>query len=98
MTRPSTRCAVMDSSETSTCRIAGSVSTAVLIPRLNDEGLVLDDYPSNLVQLSRREASVPAEDHRCEPELRFVALASDVHVNRFPTVEAVEEQPIGTRD
>ena len=41
----------MVSSDTSTRAILDSVSTAVLMPRLDDEPLITDDYAPDAVQL-----------------------------------------------
>jgi hypothetical protein len=52
------------------------------------------------ISLSSRgaEAAIPGQIDRSEPELRLASVAPYVRVHRLRTVEAVEEQPIRTRN
>ena len=59
ITRPSTKWAVIESSVTSTRAIRDSTLTAVLIPSLDDDRLVLDDMTTDVVQLSRYGPGMP---------------------------------------
>ena len=56
ITRPSARWAVIVSSDTSTRAILVSVLTAVLMPSLNDGRLIVDNYPSTLVEFPGSES------------------------------------------
>jgi hypothetical protein len=55
ITRPSAKYAVIVSSVTSTRRIVGSAASAALMPCLDDEDLMLNDYPSDLIVRRRAE-------------------------------------------
>jgi hypothetical protein len=68
------------------------------MPGLDDASLVLDNYAPDLVELARTEASVPGQNDWVEPELGLIPLTANVNVHRFGTVEAVEEQPVWSRD
>jgi hypothetical protein len=71
ITRPSTNCAVIASSVTSTCAIRDSTLTAVLMPCLKDRLFVLNNHSTDLVQLSRAEAMIPRKGDGCQPEFRL---------------------------
>jgi hypothetical protein len=66
------------------------------MPCLGDERLVLDDYPSNLVEFARPEAAVPGQNQWPEPELRLASIAPDVHVDRLGTIETANRSGFGT--
>jgi hypothetical protein len=85
---------VIVSSDTSTRAILGSVLTAVLMPSLSNSRFVIYDYPSDFVEFSGREPSIPGERHRVEPELGLDTLTPHMHVDRLATVEAVEKEPV----
>jgi hypothetical protein len=59
ITRPSAKCAVMVLVDTTTRLILASVTTAVLMPSLDDARFILADYAPNIVQFSFLETSVP---------------------------------------
>jgi len=66
------------------------------MPGLDDEWLVLEDYPSNLVEFARAEAAIPGQYHGTEPELRIPPSVRHVNVWRLPILQAVEEEPVAT--
>src|SRR5947207_10001188 len=98
ITRPSTRCAVIVSSVTSTRAIRDSTLTAVLMPCLDDRPLVYDDKSTDLIQLARTEPMIPCQGHGRQPKLGVLAIAPDVDVHRLNAVETVEEERIWPRN
>jgi hypothetical protein len=68
------------------------------MPCLEDVGFILDNYPTDLIELARAEASIPGQTNWIDPELGLVSFAPNVHVRRFRAVEAVEKQPIRPRN
>jgi hypothetical protein len=68
------------------------------MPCLDDASVVLDDYAPDLVELARAEASIPRQNHGIEPELSLIPFMSNVNVHRFGAIEAVEEEPVRSRN
>lgn len=98
ITRPSTKCAVIVSSVTSTRAIRDSTLTAVLMPCLDDRRFMCDDEPTDLIQLARTEPMVPCQGHGRQPKLGLLPIAPHVDVHGLVTVETVEEEPIRSRN
>jgi len=86
------------SSVTSTLEIRDSTLTAVLMPRPNDCLLVFDDQATDVIQLTRSEAMIPRQGDGRQPELRLLTVVSHVNVHWLVAVEAVEEEPVRTRN
>ena len=94
ITRPSTKCAVIVSSVTSTRAIRDSTLTAVFMPCLDDRRFVFDDKPTDLIQLARTEPMVPCQCRGRQPKLCVLPITSQVDVHGFVAVETIEEEPI----
>ena len=77
----------MISSDTSTRSIFGSVRAAVFMPSLDDERLILDNYPPNFIELSRTMSTIPGQNYWAQPKLRFVSISTNVNMHGFATVE-----------
>src|SRR6266536_1430964 len=78
--------------------IRAPLLAAVLIPCLQNPGeMFLNIRPDN-VQLPRREFVTARQGDWLEPELAHHALTADVHVLRLTAVEAIEIEPVRTRD
>jgi hypothetical protein len=91
MVRPSVRCAVISSSDTSTLAINGSVAAAVFIPGMNDRLQVFPEQPAYPIQLPGRKAMVMSQRQRSEPELAGLLVPFDVDMHGLVTVETIEE-------
>jgi hypothetical protein len=98
MTRPSTKCAVIVSSLTWTRVIRDSTLTAVLMPCLDDRRFVLNDEPTDVIQLTWAEPMVPRQCHRRQPELGVLLIPTYVDVHGLGAIETVEEKPVRTRN
>jgi hypothetical protein len=68
------------------------------MPSLDNASFILHNYVPDLVELPRAEASIPRQNDGIEPELRLIPLTANVNVRRFGTIEAVEEQPVRSRN
>jgi len=97
-TRPSASATVNTSSVTRTC-LAAAVPAAdakVLMPCLQEFGLVLLDETHQSLRLARPKSEIGRQSGWRQPELRQSSLACDVHVRRFGSVAREEEEPIRT--
>jgi hypothetical protein len=68
------------------------------MPCLEDHLKVVLNHLTNPVQLSWREPMVAAQGQRLEPELTEHALSLHMDVLGLVAVEAIEEEPVLTRD
>jgi hypothetical protein len=68
------------------------------MPSLDDASIVLDNYAPDLIELTRSEAAIPGQNDRLDPEFGLIPPTPNVNVHRFCTVEAVEEQPVRSRN
>jgi len=98
MTRPSTKCAVIVSSLTSMRAIRDSTLTAVLMPCLDDRRFVLNDEPTDVIQLAWAKPMVPRQCHGRQPEFGVLSVPTHVDVHGLVAIETVEEKPIRTRN
>src|SRR5262245_48873766 len=96
--RPSANWATMALDVTLSPTKRGSLLAAVLIPCLHHPLQADADDVPNPIQFLRREALVLCQANRFEPELTRFPLAPNVNVPRFIAIEAVEEEPIRTRN
>jgi hypothetical protein len=70
----------------------------MLMPCLHDAREIRLHQASNTVQFHGGEAVVRGKDQRLQPEFAQPVFSLNVHVPRFVAVEAVEEEPVRTRD
>jgi hypothetical protein len=68
------------------------------MPGLTDPFLMLFNQPPNLVEFSRLEAMIRGQRNRPKPELARLVLTTHVNVHSLVAVEAVEVQPVGSRN
>jgi hypothetical protein len=59
---------------------------------------IINNDLANAIQFLLLESAVRGQFNRVEPELAYGLVATNVHVPRFVTVEAVEEKPVWARD
>jgi hypothetical protein len=91
------------SAVTLTSRIRASVLAIMLMPRLDNDVVIGFNQSPDHVQLPGREAVVCRQFDRVKPEFASSLFASslfapDVYVHRLITIEAVEEEPVRSRD
>jgi hypothetical protein len=96
--RPSANCAVIDSSVTSIATIRAPLFATVFIPRLPNAIQIIEDYPSNAVKFSWREAIVGTKDNGFQPKLACHTFTAHMYVLGFVAIEAVKEKPVWARN
>ena len=74
--------------------IRDSTLTALLMPCLDDRRFVLNDEPTDVIQLTWAEPMVPRQCHRRQPELG-VLVPTYVDVHGLGAIETVEENQYG---
>src|SRR5688572_4615011 len=94
--RPSERCTVNVSSDTSTSTATGRANSfgEVLMPRFQQGCLLLRNDTPDSAQLGRAEAQTVIVLERIEPELSNCVVPRDMNMRRFSAVRRVEEEPI----
>ena len=70
----------------------------MLTPSLQDQIYILVNQTADPIQLSRRKTVVFRERNRTKPELTEQPVPLDMDMLRLVAIEAVEEQPVRTRD
>jgi hypothetical protein len=96
--RPSLKDAVIHRSVTSTVTILGYSGPAVLIPSCLDLREVLKYKTLDGKKLVGVESSSARKLERPQPELAEARFPPDMDVRPFVAIEAVEEEPVGSRD
>ena len=79
-------------------RIRGSVLTTMFTPRFNDDLIMSRNQPPNDVQLPGAKAMIIGKLYGFQPKFTVSSLAPYMYVDRFITIEAVEEKPVWPRD
>ena len=70
----------------------------MLTPSLQDQIQILVHQTAEHIQFSRRKTFVFRERNRTKPELTEQPVPLDMDMLRLVAIEAVEEQPVRTRD
>jgi hypothetical protein len=70
----------------------------MLMPRLDNDVVIGFNQSPDHVQLPGREAVVCRQFDRVKPEFASSLFTPDVYVHRLITIEAVEEEPVRSRD
>ena len=78
--------------------IRGSELLTVFIPCLQNAKKIGLYQLANLIKLVGSEAAILAQCKRLQPELAHALLPLDMYVLGLIAIEAVEEDPIGSRD